>query len=54
LQAARAFDQSLPPNATAALLDITVIRSGQASIESMLKNQFDRKAILFEQPFVEG
>jgi len=36
------------------LLDITVIRAGQASIESMLKNQFDRKAILFEQPFVEG
>jgi len=54
LQAAKAFDPSLPPSETAALLDITVIRAGQASIESMLKNQFDRKAILFEQPFVEG
>ena len=52
LQAAKAFDPSLPPNATAALLNITVIRSNQASIEDMLINQFDRKAILFEQPFV--
>ena len=54
LQAAKAFDPSLPAKATAALLDITVTRAGQVSIESMLKNQFDRKAILFEQPFVEG
>ena len=54
LQAARAFDPALPSNGTAALLNITVIKSGQASIEDMLKNDFDRKGILFEQPFVEG
>jgi hypothetical protein len=53
IEAAKAFDPSLPANATAALLEITVIKSGQFSIDQVRQNQFDRRAILFEQLFVE-
>jgi len=54
LEAAKAFDRSLAGDSLAALMDITVIKSGKLSVDEMLDGKITEAMILHQQPFVHG
>jgi hypothetical protein len=54
MEAAEVLDPSLAGAPLAALMDITVIKSGKLSIDDMLAGKITPELVLHEQPFVQG
>jgi len=54
LEASSVFDPSLGSDGLTALMNITVVQSGQLSVDEMLGGKITDKIILHEQPFVQA